>query len=115
MAAFGLAFTFGQGQTAQASINSDAKKTTYSGTKSLETLLKAAGLSYNQFNSVAMARSTAAASAIGMGSASRKGSSFTKRRLLAPRPGMKAATSTTTGLASTLTSTPWSTTTRLSS
>lgn len=52
-AAFGLAFTFGQGQTAQASINSDAKKTTYSGTKSLETLLKAAGLSYNQFNSVA--------------------------------------------------------------
>lgn len=53
MAAFGLAFTFGQGQTAQASINSDAKKTTYSGTKSLETLLKAAGLSYNQFNSVA--------------------------------------------------------------
>lgn len=53
MAAFGLAFTFGQGQTAQASINSDAKKKTYSGTKSLETLLKAAGLSYNQFNSVA--------------------------------------------------------------
>ena len=52
-AAFGLAFTFGQGQAAQASINSDAKKTTYSGTKSLETLLKAAGLSYNQFNSVA--------------------------------------------------------------
>lgn len=52
-AAFGLAFTFGQGQTAQASINSDAKKKTYSGTKSLETLLKAAGLSYNQFNSVA--------------------------------------------------------------
>ncbi|APG74086.1 SLAP domain-containing protein [Lactobacillus delbrueckii] len=51
--AFGLAFTFGQGQTAQASINSDAKKTTYSGTKSLETLLKAAGLTYNQFNSVA--------------------------------------------------------------
>jgi N-acetylmuramoyl-L-alanine amidase len=51
--AFGLAFTFGQGQTAQASINSDAKKKTYSGTKSLETLLKAAGLSYNQFNSVA--------------------------------------------------------------
>ena len=52
-AAFGLAFTFGQGQAAQASINSDAKKTIYSGTKSLETLLKAAGLSYNQFNSVA--------------------------------------------------------------
>lgn len=52
-AAFGLAFTFGQGQAAQASINSDAKKTTYSGTKSLENLLKAAGLSYNQFNSVA--------------------------------------------------------------
>ena len=52
-AAFGLVFTFGQGQAAQASINSDAKKTTYSGTKSLETLLKAAGLSYNQFNSVA--------------------------------------------------------------
>ncbi|GEA75353.1 amidase [Lactobacillus delbrueckii subsp. delbrueckii] len=52
-AAFGLAFTFGQGQTAQASINSVAKKKTYSGTKSLETLLKSAGLSYNQFNSVA--------------------------------------------------------------
>ncbi len=52
-AAFGLVFTFGQGQAAKASINSDAKKTTYSGTKSLETLLKAAGLSYNQFNSVA--------------------------------------------------------------
>ncbi|MFV4895520.1 SLAP domain-containing protein [Lactobacillus delbrueckii] len=51
--AFGLVFTFGQGQTAQASINSEAKTKTYSGTKSLETLLKAAGLTYNQFNSVA--------------------------------------------------------------
>nr|WP_269322148.1 hypothetical protein [Lactobacillus delbrueckii] len=107
--AFGLAFTFGQGQTAQASINSDAKKKTYSGTKSLETLLKAAGLSYNQFNSVANGKK------YGSRFGYRKGSSFTKRRLLAPRPGMKAATSTTTGLASTLTSTPWSTITRPSS
>ena len=36
-----------------ASINSEAKKTKYSGTKYLDQLLKAAGLVYNQFNSVA--------------------------------------------------------------
>lgn len=49
-----LTFGFaGQAQTASASINSDAKKKTYSGTKYLENLLKAAGLTYNQFNSVA--------------------------------------------------------------
>ncbi|MGZ1116661.1 hypothetical protein ACXOZG_03445 [Lactobacillus delbrueckii subsp. bulgaricus] len=90
-AAFGLAFTFGQGQTAQASINSDAKKTTYSGTKSLETLLKAAGLSYNQFNSVANGKK------YGSRFGYRKGSSFTKRRPQVQRPGKKAAISTTTG------------------
>ncbi len=49
-----LTFGFaGQAQTASASINSDAKKKTYSGTKYLKDLLKAAGLTYNQFNSVA--------------------------------------------------------------
>lgn len=39
--------------TAQASINSEAKKTTYSGVKNLSSLLKVAGIKYNQFNSVA--------------------------------------------------------------
>ncbi|MST79628.1 N-acetylmuramoyl-L-alanine amidase [Lactobacillus equicursoris] len=49
-----LTFGFaGQAQTASASINSDAKKKTYSGTKYLKDLLKAAGMTYNQFNSVA--------------------------------------------------------------
>mgnify|MGYP002600917794 CR=1 FL=1 len=49
----GLTFVFSQGKAAEASINSEAKTKAYSGTKSLETLLKAAGLTYNQFNSVA--------------------------------------------------------------
>lgn len=49
-----LTFGFaGQAQTASASINSDAKKKTYRGTKYLKDLLKAAGMTYNQFNSVA--------------------------------------------------------------
>ena len=53
VASLGLTFVFSQGKAAEASINSEAKTKTYSGTKSLETLLKAAGLTYNQFNSVA--------------------------------------------------------------
>jgi N-acetylmuramoyl-L-alanine amidase len=53
LASLGLTFVFSQGKAAEASINSEAKTKTYSGTKSLETLLKAAGLTYNQFNSVA--------------------------------------------------------------
>ena len=54
LAVCALIFGFaGQAQTANASINSDAKKKTYSGTKYLKDLLKAAGLTYNQFNSVA--------------------------------------------------------------
>ncbi|CAH1706905.1 N-acetylmuramoyl-L-alanine amidase [Lactobacillus delbrueckii subsp. delbrueckii] len=53
VASLGLTFVFSQGKAAEASINSEAKTKTYSGTKSLETMLKAAGLTYNQFNSVA--------------------------------------------------------------
>ncbi|GHN48673.1 putative amidase [Lactobacillus delbrueckii] len=53
VASLGLTFVFSQGKASEASINSEAKTKTYSGTKSLETLLKAAGLTYNQFNSVA--------------------------------------------------------------
>ncbi|WP_260269052.1 hypothetical protein [Lactobacillus delbrueckii] len=44
VASLGLTFVFSQGKAAEASINSEAKTKTYSGTKSLETLLKAAGL-----------------------------------------------------------------------
>mgnify|MGYP000432350349 CR=1 FL=1 len=97
VASLGLTFVFSQGKAAEASINSEAKTKTYSGTKSLETLLKAAGLTYNQFNSVANGNKYGSRFGYRNGLGSLKGWSCTKRRPQVQRPGMKAAISTTTG------------------